>query len=362
LEKTVDFFLKRGSNVNLGSIDISKAFDKVNRYILFDKLKTKNCPEKFILILQCWLSKSTTTVKWNGHFSIPISLSCGVRQGSILAPYLFAIYVDNILCKLHSVNVGCHIHFTNFNSLMYADDLLLIALTLKDLTLKDLQLMVNICSEELEKIDMRSNAKKSACMRVGDRFDVKLADILKNQTPIPWCHEISYLGLVLVAGRKLNYSFHIKKAKYFGAVNSVLGKIGTCNNAGLVLSLMASKCSPILAYNLEALSLPKSTLSHLCYVYSAIYSKLFKTFDKTIIAQCQLQFGYLPLVFELDLKRLNFLHKLSLTEDSPASLLFNLVAKDDLTKINKKYGIKNEDSLSERRQAIWDAFRSSLNA
>ena len=83
-------------------------------------------------------------------------------------------------------------------------------------------------------------------MRVGDRFHVKLADILINQTPIPWCHEISYLGLVLVAGRKLNYSFHIKKAKYFGAVNSVLRKIGTCNNAGLVLSLMASKCSPIL--------------------------------------------------------------------------------------------------------------------
>ena len=201
-------------------------------------------------------------------------------------------------------------------------------------------------------------------MRVGDRFHVKLADILINQTPIPWCHEISCLGVVLVAGRKLNYSFHIKKAKYFGAVSSVLGKIGTCNNAGLVLSLMASKCSPIPAYNLEVLSLPKSTLSHLCYVYSAMYSKLFKTFDKTIIAQCQLQFGYLPLVFGLDLKRLNFLHKLSLAEDycCTASLLFNLVAKDDLTKINKKYGIKNEDSLSERRQAIWDAFRSSLNA
>ena len=78
--------------------------------------------------------------------------------------------------------------------------------------------------------------------------------------PIPWCHEISYLGLVLVACRKLNYSFHIKKAKYFGLVNSVLGKIGTCKNAGLVLSQ-------------------------------------------------------------------NFLHKLSLTEDSPASLLFNLLLK-----------------------------------
>ena len=144
---------------------------------------------------------------------------------------------------------------------MYADDLLLIALTLKDL-----QLMVNICSKDLAKIDMRANAKKSACMRIGDtcRYNAKLADILINETSIPWCCEISYLGLVLKAGRKVNYDFHIKKAKYFGAINNILGKIGTCDNANLVLSLMTSKCSSILTYNLEALSLTNFITFMLC--------------------------------------------------------------------------------------------------
>ena len=74
VEKTVNYFLERGSSVNLCSIDISKAFDKVNRYILFDKLLIRNCPAKFIMILQCWLSKSFTSVKWNGYFSDFISL------------------------------------------------------------------------------------------------------------------------------------------------------------------------------------------------------------------------------------------------------------------------------------------------
>ena len=39
-------------------------------------------------------------------------------------------------------------------------------------------------------------------------------------------------------------------------------------------------------YNLEAISLTKEMLSHLSFVSNAIYSKIFKTFDKTIIAEC----------------------------------------------------------------------------
>jgi len=153
LEKTVNFFFERGSSVNICSIDISKAFDKVNRYILFEKLHKRNCPAQFIMILQCWLSKSFTSVKWNGYLSNFVPLICGVRQGSILSPFLFAVYVDNVLCRLHSMDAGCHINFVNFNSLMYADDLLILSLSLRDL-----QLMVNICSEELAKIDMKPNA------------------------------------------------------------------------------------------------------------------------------------------------------------------------------------------------------------
>ena len=129
-----------------------------------------------------------------------------------------------------------------------------------------------------------------------------------------------------------------------------MGKIDTCNNASLVLSLMSSKCSPILSYNLEAISLPKATLSHLCYVYSAIYSKIFKTFDKSIIAECQWQFGYLPLLFELDLKCMNFRYKMSLI-DSPASLMLMLDAKDELTLLCTKYGIKNENGFTKRKQS-----------
>ena len=135
---------------------------------------------KFIMILQCWLSKSTTTVCWNGYLSNMVSLTCGVRQGGILSPFLFSVYVDDVLVRLHSLKVGCHIHFINFNSMMYADDLILLAISLEDL-----QEMINVCSEEFIKLDMKPNAKKSCCMRVGKRFNSKVNDILIDQAAIP---------------------------------------------------------------------------------------------------------------------------------------------------------------------------------
>jgi len=90
-----------------------------------------------------------------------------------------------------------------------------------------------------------------------------------------------------------------------------------------------------------------------------------QTFDKSIIADSiidyrQWQFGYLPLLFELELKRMNFLYKMSLI-DSPASLMLMLVAKDELTLLCTKYGIKNENGFTKRKQTIWDAFYLSLN-
>ena len=63
LQKTVEYFIAGDSTVNLCSIDISKAFDKLNRYTLFSKLMDRNCPANFINTLACWFDKSYTSVK-----------------------------------------------------------------------------------------------------------------------------------------------------------------------------------------------------------------------------------------------------------------------------------------------------------
>ena len=67
------------------------------------------------------------------------------RQGGITSPYLFAIYVNDVIVKLHKSSLGCHICGMCFNVFMYADDILLASVSVAEL-----QQMINIVKSELK--------------------------------------------------------------------------------------------------------------------------------------------------------------------------------------------------------------------
>jgi len=62
---------------------------------------------------------------------------------------LFAVYVNDIICKLSASGRGCHVAGIFLGVLMYADDLLLISSTCSDL-----RRMNKICEDEMKWLDM----------------------------------------------------------------------------------------------------------------------------------------------------------------------------------------------------------------
>ena len=64
-----------------------------------------------------------------------------VRQGGVLSPVLFAIYIDVLVSRLRSVNIGCILLDVYFGCLLYADDIVLLAHSLNGM-----QLMLDICT------------------------------------------------------------------------------------------------------------------------------------------------------------------------------------------------------------------------
>ena len=56
LRSVVDYFVSNGSTVNLCSLDVSKAFDRLNLYALFSKLIDRFIPVNIILLLFNWYS------------------------------------------------------------------------------------------------------------------------------------------------------------------------------------------------------------------------------------------------------------------------------------------------------------------
>ena len=57
----------------------------------------------------------------------------GVKQGAILSPLLFCIYIDILLKNLKTNGVGCHIGNYYYGVLGYADDIVLLSPTRKGL-------------------------------------------------------------------------------------------------------------------------------------------------------------------------------------------------------------------------------------
>ena len=89
----VNHFIDGGSAANLCTIDLSKAFDKVNHHVLFIKLMKR----KLLDLLVHWLENCFSRVKWDGILSHVFKLDFGVRQGSVSPPFLFAIYLDDLI-------------------------------------------------------------------------------------------------------------------------------------------------------------------------------------------------------------------------------------------------------------------------
>jgi hypothetical protein len=94
--------LDDGKEIRVIFCDISKAFDRVWHKGLIHKLKKYGVSGKVLLWFKNYLSERKQRVVVHGQNSEWESLRAGVPQGSILGPLLFLIYINDIVCNIHS--------------------------------------------------------------------------------------------------------------------------------------------------------------------------------------------------------------------------------------------------------------------
>ena len=130
-------------------------------------------------------------VRWGSQLFESFGVSNGVRQGGILSPYLFAVYIDQLSKDLYRVPAGCYIGKTLVNHIIYAGDICCFSPSVAGL-----QDLLDMCDSFSYKNGIVFNSNKSQCRQ----FLSKLFH-LTNVTVDPLCNET------------LNFS---KKVKYRG--------------------------------------------------------------------------------------------------------------------------------------------------
>ncbi|KAI5715688.1 hypothetical protein M8J77_020743 [Diaphorina citri] len=96
VEKT----LEQNTSLCVAFIDIRKAFDSVNREALFMILERINCPPNALAILRKLHENTHAAVRTDGEVGPSFAVRTGVRQGCVLAPLLFLVYIQTIVANM----------------------------------------------------------------------------------------------------------------------------------------------------------------------------------------------------------------------------------------------------------------------
>ena len=127
LKQVVDYYRSNSSPVYICFLDASKAIDRINYDILCKKLASRNLPNVIVRILHVWFSRQCFYVKCWSVLSQSFHATNCLRQGGILSPHLFNVYINELSIRLNSQFFGCHINSICYNHLVYAEDTVLLA-------------------------------------------------------------------------------------------------------------------------------------------------------------------------------------------------------------------------------------------
>ena len=127
--KTISHYNADGSDVYALMLDASKAFDRAIYGKPFIVLLKRQVSLLMLRLLLYMYTKQKCQVRWSCSISSQFTACNGIKQGAILSPVLFSVYMDGLFEKLEKSGVGCHMgnHYTG--GIGCADDLTLLTPT-----------------------------------------------------------------------------------------------------------------------------------------------------------------------------------------------------------------------------------------
>ena len=138
-------------------VDLTKAFDTINRSALWKILGKLGCPYEFVEILKQFHHNMTARVNVNGSLSEPVSVDNGVKQGDTTAPTLFSIYFAVMLeHAFKDCDIGVYIRFRTsgkvFNLRRFNSKSKTFQIIVRELLYADDADLVTHTEEEMQKI------------------------------------------------------------------------------------------------------------------------------------------------------------------------------------------------------------------
>ena len=242
-----------------------KAFHSVDHKLLLQQLVTYGIKSNFLKVIKSLYDQVKSCVRGNDSLTDIFPSNRGVRQGCLLSPVLFDLYLNDLNRQIKESSQGILVDDISIHSLLYADHLvsknrkdLQSQLDTSDKFSKSLKMEVNLDKTKvmlIQKQKSRAKSKRNKSRKIGDK---ELKEFTSHK----------YLGVTLKSNG--SFSEHIDKIKekalksYFSII-SRSKEWGGCQPRSF-LYLFDHSIAPILNYSSEILGFkdwPKLEILHL---------------------------------------------------------------------------------------------------
>jgi hypothetical protein len=255
----VDYFRCKNSNVYLCSMDLAKAFDKIDRVSLLEAMHKRFFNTNLIRTFASWLDKLNGVISWNGQLSSLFVIGSGVPQGSFLGGKFFNLVMDCVLYELEERGLGCHIDGVFAGALAYADDLILLSPSIMCI-----QGMLNICVKIFSGFGLNFNADMCVTAVCGRTLSTPLCLTIYS-TELPWVTEMCYLGIMFHIGAFLSVDVTNRVQKFMAAVSTVLrGRVNGFED--VYTNMIKTTCMPFFFYGLDFMHLDDQSVNKLSVI------------------------------------------------------------------------------------------------
>ena len=220
-------------------IDLSKAFDKIDHFILLEKMLNDKVESDIVMLLASVLRNQTACIKWENKWGESRFLDKGVRQGGILSPLLFNYYINDILTKISRIEHGCKFGLLRINIISYADDMVIVAHNINSLNI-----IYKKFKELIESSKLLINEEKSKIVIfTKGKMVNNFRNLILNNSSFEVVESYNYLGHIIKYNLNDSEDILHKLKKFYIAFNSTYRKFNKVNLDTLIF-LFKSFCNP----------------------------------------------------------------------------------------------------------------------